>query len=112
MSTSRMDDVEPLEKPVDEVSLSSAMTAFFEVWNMDCSHCATWVRNGLLRLEGVLIVDVFFKQGIAVAIYDPQRVTLDDLLKAIEATGKDICHYYGAELIGQQPAAQALHLCQ
>ncbi len=102
--------VEPLAKPVDGMCLNRAMTAYLEVWNMDCPHCATWIHNGLLKLDGVLIVDVFFKQGVAAATYDPGCTTVDDLLRAVMVIGQDCQRYYSAELIGQEPAAQALHL--
>jgi copper chaperone CopZ len=110
MSIHTMNTVQPIEKPVDRASLMTAMTAFLEVRNMRCSHCATWVRNGLLKLDGVLVVDVFFKHGIAAATYDPSLLTTDDLLGAIADAGQDICHYYDAELIGQEIAVRALHL--
>jgi copper chaperone CopZ len=110
MSTTTMKSIQPMEKPVDRSALITAMTAFFEVHNMRCSYCATWVRNGLLKLEGVLLVDVFLDYGIAAATYDPSQITTHDLWGAITEAGKDVCHYYGAELIGQETAVRALHL--
>ncbi|SRR5581483_1040845 len=101
---------EPLCKPVDSKCLAEAMTAFLEVWNMNCPYCAIWVRNSLLKLDGVLIVDVFVKQGIAAATYDPKYISVDDLLRTVIEVGQDCQRYYSAELIGQEPAAQALHL--
>ncbi len=105
-----MGDIEPLEKPLDRKSLESATTAYFSVHNMRCEHCAHWVRNGLLKREGVLLVDVFYRQGIAAATYDPALISTHDLLQAITQAGQAICHNYGAEFIGQEPAIRALHL--
>lgn len=102
--------VEPIAKPIDRELLVTARTAFFTVWNMECSHCVTWIRNGLLKLDGVLLVDVFQKQAVAAVTFDPEKVTADDLIKSIFRTGEEICHFYGAELIGQEPAMRALHL--
>ena len=110
MNTLEMGSVEPLKKTVERAALTTAMTAFFAIDNMRCPHCAIWVCNGLLRLEGVILADVFFKQGVAAVTYDPARITLSDLHGAITTAGKDICHYYGAEFLGQSPAVQALHL--
>ncbi len=109
---SQMSCVIPFEKPVDLEALPLAMTAFFNVWNMVCPHCALWVKNSLLKLDGVLIVDVFFKQAVAAVSYDPQRLTSEALLSGIRAAGLEISHYYGGELIGHEPAVRALHLQQ
>ena len=87
-----------------------AMRAYLEVWNMDCPHCAIWVRNGRLRMDGVLMVDVFLKQGVAAATYDPGSITVEDLLKAVTLVGEDCQRYYTPEFIGQESAVQALHL--
>ncbi len=108
----RMDAVEPLEKPVDKTALPLAITAYVAVSNLECTHCATWIRNGLLSIDGVLVVEIFHKysQGIVAVTYDPLRVKPGDLLVAVEGAGKEIHHYYGAEFIGQQPALQAAHL--
>lgn len=68
------------------------------------------VRNGQLSLEGVLSAEVFLEQGIAIAAYDPERVTPDDLLLAVAAAGNDDRHHYWAREVGRVPAAQALSL--
>ncbi len=103
-------EAKPLHKPVDNALLCMAMTAYLEVWNMDCSHCGIWVRNALLQLDGVFIADVLLKYGIVAVTYDPARLTTDDLFEVVAAVGKDVCRYYGASLIGEEPAVQALHL--
>lgn len=112
MYTHQMDIVVPLEKPIDKLSLPSAITAYIAVSNLECAYCAIWIRNGLLGLEGVLIVESFHKysQGIVAVTYDPRRVKPNDLLNAVETAGRDICRYYEAEFIGQQPALQATRL--
>lgn len=102
--------VEPLNKPVDRSCLFTARTAFFAVMNMECSHCVLWIRNGLLKLDGVLLVDVFQKQAVAAVTFDPEKIGTDDLIKAIYRTGEEICHFYGAEFIGQESTVRALHL--
>lgn len=102
--------VEPIVKPVDRGSLVTARTAFFTVWNMECPHCALWIHNGLLKLDGVLLADIFQMQAVAAVTFDPQKLTSDDLITAIYRTGEEICHFYRAELIGQESAVRALHL--
>lgn len=103
-------EAKPLHKPVDNALLCMATTAYLEVWNMDCSHCGIWVRNALLQLDGVFIVDVLLKYGIVAVTYDPVRLNIGNLLRVVAVVGKDVCRYYGAALIGEEPAVQALHL--
>lgn len=100
--------VDPVEKPLDTDALSSAMAAYLAVSGMGCPNCAARVRNGLLRLEGVLIAEVQLEQGIAAAAYDPQRVTVEDLTRAVTQSGNDGRHNYYANLIKEVPAAQVL----
>lgn len=100
--------VKPLEKPLDQVALATAEAAYLAVQGMGCSRCAMRVRNGLLSLEDVLVVEVLLEQGIAIVAYNPERVTTDNLVKAVAAAGSDGRHHYRARVVGQVPAAQAL----
>lgn len=100
--------VDPVEKPLDRDALSGAMAAFLAVYGMGCPRCATRVRNGLLNLDGVLLVEVHLERGIAAAAYDPQCVTPQDLIAAVSSAGNDGRHHYRAELIQEMPASQAL----
>ena len=100
--------VEPLEKPVDETALATAMAAYLAVRGMGCPRCALRVRNGLLSLEGVLLADVFLEQGLAAAAYDPQRVNPDDLVNAVAGAGNDGRHRYWAAVLTVMPATDAL----
>ncbi len=100
--------VEPLEKPVDHEALSGAMAAQLAVWGMGCPRCAMRVRNSLLALDGVLIAEVHLNLCVAAVVYDPLRVTCDDLLRAVSAAGNDGRHHYEAELIRRLHAIHAL----
>ncbi len=62
----------------------------------------------LLSLEHVIFADVLLEKGLAIAAYDPERVTADDLMMAVASAGKDGRHNYRARVVGQVPAAQAL----
>lgn len=99
-----------IQKPVDSEVLAQAEAVYVSIWNMDCPDCATWLHNGLIQLDSVLMVDVFYEQGIGVIIYAPARTTPTELLKVVKNIGKEVCHYYGAEIIGHSPAKQALRL--
>lgn len=102
--------VEPIEKPLDQDALSSAMAAYLAVSGMGCSNCAARVRNGLLSLEGVLLAEIHLEQGVAATAFDPQRVTVEDLIQAVTQSGNDGRHHYLAQLIEELPAEQALRL--
>jgi copper chaperone CopZ len=102
--------VEPVEKPLDEAALADAMAAYLNVSGMGCPRCATRVRNGLLSLDGVLVVDVFLEQNVAAAAYDPQRVSPDDLVQAVANSGNDGRHHYQAEVAAVMAASEVLTL--
>jgi len=100
--------VDPLEKSLDPQSIESAVAAYLLVGGMGCPNCAMRVRNGLIGLEGVFAADVELEQGLAAAAYDPERVTIEDLIQAVAQAGNDGRHHYFARLIKQIPASQAL----
>ncbi len=100
--------VDPLEKPLDRDALSTAMIAYLAVEGMGCPRCAMRVRNGLLGIDGVLLVEVELEQGIAAAAFDQNRVNTNDLLWAVAAAGNDGRHNYSAQLIDQVPAEVAI----
>ena len=99
-----------IQKPVDAETLAQAEAIYLSIWNMDCPDCAIWLHNGLIQLNSVLKVDVFYKEGVAVIIFAPSITTPDELLLVIQKIGKEAYHYYGAEIIGHIPAKQALRL--
>jgi len=100
--------VDPVEKPLDEDALATAMAAYLKVGGMGCPRCATRVRNGLLSLDGVLLAEVLLEQNIAAAAYDPQRVSPTDLVQAVANSGNDGRHHYQAEVAAVVAASEAL----
>ena len=102
--------VEPLEKPLDQAALSTAMVAYLAVRGMGCPRCAMRVHNGLLSLDGVLLANVFLEEGITVVAYDPDQVAVGDLVMAVASAGNDGRHHYQARGISLVPAAQVLSL--
>ncbi len=100
--------VDPLEKPLDTEALSKAMVAYLAVGGMGCPRCAMRVRNGLLGLDGVLLVEVQLERGVAAAAYDQNKVNINDLLWAVAESGNDGRHNYSAQFINQIPAEVAL----
>lgn len=102
--------VEEFVKPFNREALADAMAAYLTVWGMGCSRCALRVHNNLLRLDGVLLVEVVLEHCTAVVAYDPQRVGADRLVQAVSDAGDDGRHHYQAQVTRQMPAAEALRL--
>lgn len=102
--------VEPLEKEADLSGLKTAKVAYLAVWGMGCPRCAMRVHNGLLRMDGVLAVQVSLEDGIAAAAYDPGQVSPPSLVQAVADAGNDGRHFYQAQLMGLMSATDAMHL--
>ena len=102
--------VEAVEKPLDREALASSQVAFLAVWGMGCPRCAMRVHNGLLRLDGVLLVEVMLERGLAGVAYIPAQVEPSDLVHAVAEAGNDGRHHYQAEVVKVVPAAEALTL--
>jgi copper chaperone CopZ len=101
---------DPLEKPLNQAALTTAKAVFLMVWGMGCPRCALRVQNGLLSLEPVFYARVFLEDCLAVAAYDPERLTTGDLVGAVAAAGNDGRHEYRAMVLGQVPATEVLSL--
>lgn len=99
--------VQPLEKPINSEALRKATVAYLVVGGMGCPRCATRVRNGLLALEGALMVEVFLRDGLAIVAFEPSQVSPTVLVDAIEGASNDH-HRYQAEVLSQQQAKEAL----
>ncbi len=99
--------VEPVVKPLDQAALEQSLTAVLAVSGMGCPRCAMRVRNSILQLDGVVLVDVILERGLAGVAYDPGKVTTGDLTQAVAAAGNDGHHVYRAEFVQNIPSAQA-----
>ena len=102
--------VDPVEKTLDFRKISTAQAAFLAVSGMGCPTCAMRVRNGLFGLEGVLYVDVYLKNNVAIVVYDPVQTTQDDLVTAVAASGNDGRPEYRARLLQTMPASEVFTL--
>jgi len=99
--------VDPVEKVPDFRKISTAQATFLAVSGMRCPTCAARVCNGLLSLEGVLYVDVYLKNGVAIVAYNPAQLTQDDLVTAVTTSGNDGRHEYQAHVLQTMPAREA-----
>jgi copper chaperone CopZ len=99
--------VEPVVKEIDQNALARSLTAVLSIAGMGCPRCALRVRNGLLRVEGVIVADVVLETGIAGVAYDPKTTSSADLLEAVAHAGDDSHHIYAAHFIQDIPSQSA-----
>ncbi|MGE0849719.1 MAG: heavy metal translocating P-type ATPase [Hyphomicrobiaceae bacterium] len=57
------------------------------IGGMHCPHCPTSIERALRKLDGVSVAHVNLANQTAYAVYDPSRVKVLDLVKAIRAAG-------------------------
>lgn len=67
-------------------------TSVFRVEGMTCGGCEAGVKMRVGKLDGVTAVDASYEEGTATVTYDPEKVTPEVIVEAIEALG------YQAEL--------------
>ncbi len=66
--------------------------ATLKISGMTCVMCSTAVEKALLRLDGISKAQVNLGQETAAVEYDPEKVRLSDLEKAISDSGYGIVH--------------------
>lgn len=62
-------------------------TSTFRVEGMTCAGCEVGVKVAVKRLAGVAFVDVSYEEGSATVTYDPEQVTPEQIVAAIEKLG-------------------------
>jgi copper ion binding protein len=62
-------------------------TAQITIEGMTCEGCVASVKRSLQRVAGVQEVDVSLDEHRAKVTYDPARVAVDDLKRAVERAG-------------------------
>ncbi|MFC1717118.1 heavy-metal-associated domain-containing protein [Candidatus Poribacteria bacterium] len=58
-----------------------------KVNGMSCEHCAGTVSKALKGLKGVKKANVNLQEGLAEVTYNPDKVSIDDLTKAVIDAG-------------------------
>ncbi len=84
-----MNDAWSSEGAVKQVTL--------KVEGMTCATCPVTVKAVLKRLPGVINADVSFKEAKAVVSYREGKVTVEQMIKAIEDAG-----YYAGLITGEK----------
>ena len=62
-------------------------TVTIDVRGMSCNHCKMTVEKALKGLDGVSKATVDLDKANATVTYDPKKVTIDDMKKAIIDAG-------------------------
>ena len=101
--------VEPVTNNVNPktIDFNKVTVAHLSIEGMGCEHCATRVRNSFLLMDGVLTARVDLDEGIAVVVYDPEKVTPHRLLSAVRESGRDGKHGYWPNLLSLSTAREA-----
>ncbi|MDA8215425.1 MAG: heavy metal-associated domain-containing protein [Nitrospiraceae bacterium] len=68
-------------------SEGAARQVTLKVDGMSCSACVTTIKMALKRLPGVVNADVSYKEKKATVSYHEGKVTLEQMIKAIEDAG-------------------------
>ena len=61
--------------------------AVLRIEGMTCEGCALAVESALKSLDGVSRVSVHLRDGKAIVVYDPGRVSLEDVKRVVESAG-------------------------
>ncbi|MFQ5660892.1 MAG: mercury resistance system periplasmic binding protein MerP [Gammaproteobacteria bacterium] len=70
-----------------EPATVSQQVVTLEVENMTCMMCPVTVRKSLTRLDGVNKAEVSYKSKTATVTYDPQKVTVAELIRTTTNAG-------------------------
>ena len=62
-------------------------TTVFRVEGMTCGGCEAGVKIAVTKLDGVASVDASYEKGTATVTYDPEQVTREEIVAAIEKLG-------------------------
>jgi copper chaperone CopZ len=68
-------------------SPSHAHTVTLSIPDMDCITCPLRVETGVRRVDGVFDISASFELLNAVITYDPEILSIDDLVQAVRNTG-------------------------
>ena len=70
-----------------DVAAAGTVTKVFDVEGMTCGGCEVAVRKAVGKLEGVDNVKASHEDGRAEVTYDPGKVTIEQIVEAIEKLG-------------------------
>ena len=62
-------------------------TVKLKITGMTCGGCANHIHNALSKKQGVISDDVSYPGDVATIKYDPDKITEEEIIKAIKKTG-------------------------
>ncbi len=65
----------------------------FRILNMDCTSCTRAISRTLYKLDGVIDVSFNYITDKIYVEYDPEKVTMDDVKKAVKKIGFKIIEF-------------------
>lgn len=80
-----------------EMDQKNIKQVILKVEGMECKSCVKNIRKALLRVPGVILADVQFKEGRAVVEHETGKVTEGQLIKAVESAS-DAMYTYTASV--------------
>ena len=80
-------------KEVVIVQQSDVQTADFEIKGMTCTGCEEHVKHAVNELDGIVEVSANYEEGKAQVKFDASKVSVEDVKKAIDATGYSVTKY-------------------
>ncbi|WP_211213484.1 metal-binding (seleno)protein [Paucidesulfovibrio longus] len=72
---------------VTSAHAAESQTVDLALEGLTCASCKFAVKAALKRLDGVEQVDVNYEERKATVVYDPEKVTPQQLVDAVNATG-------------------------
>lgn len=75
------------EVVADMYEAAASETITLHVKGMTCGGCVLAVRRVLNRMDGVAEADVSLEEQRAVVTFDPEKVSVDAMIQAIEEVG-------------------------
>jgi mercuric ion transport protein len=77
----------PKSTPPSVISSAITQKVEFKIEGMTCSGCEEHVSSEINKLKGIAEVVVSYEKGTAIVAFDGKQTTVEDIIKAINATG-------------------------
>lgn len=61
-----------------------------KVLGVDCNNCAANVRKALEGIKGIENLDIRLSEKIAVVTFDPDKVSMQEIIEKVEDFGFDV----------------------
>lgn len=91
--------VSPNEKRAAPTERLNTVIAYLAIFGMECSRCATSIRNSLLGIYGVRSAEVEYVMRVSRVVFVPNLTEVPALMEAVVRAGTGEQHKYGAMLL-------------